>query len=189
MKKTGGWRLATGASSGADATGTLEPGRWALVRSAVDTAPASRTTAASPVVETEPPAATAPATKERARRAPSANRPPEPTSDVSLESVNIVTSESALAAVFILKRSEPLSHRVEVRWRAESGTAKVGVDLSANVSGIAVLPEGHTRRAIYVPLLNDQTKEDDETFTLRLEAVRGARLVHDTAYATILDDD
>lgn len=46
MKKTGGWRLATGASSGADATGTLEPGRWALVRSAVDTAPASRTTAA-----------------------------------------------------------------------------------------------------------------------------------------------
>lgn len=144
---------------------------------------------ASPVVETEPPAATAPATKERARRAPSANRPPEPTSDVSLESVNIVTSESALAAVFILKRSEPLSHRVEVRWRAESGTAKVGVDLSANVSGIAVLPEGHTRRAIYVPLLNDQTKEDDETFTLRLEAVRGARLVHDTAYATILDDD
>lgn len=116
-------------------------------------------------------------------------RTPMPVSEISFESPNIATSESSLAAVFIIRRSEPLDHRVLVRWRAVSDTAEAGVDFASDAMGTVEFLEGQTQRAIYVPLRNDAAKEGDETFTVELEVIRGGRLNGSTARATILDDD
>ena len=120
---------------------------------------------------------------------PVQKRPRPPISEISFESAHIATSESSLAAVFVIKRSEPLSQRVQIRWRAVSGTAEAGVDFASDTMGTVELLEGQTQRAIYVPLRNDLEKEGDETFSIELEVLRGGRIENGKATATILDDD
>lgn len=132
---------------------------------------------------------------ESAAEAPAEIAPPverrvsPPMSEISFQSSNIATSESSLAAVFVVKRSPPLSHRVQMRWRAVSGTAEAGVDFASDARGTIELLEGQAQRAIYVPLRNDTEKEGDETFSIELEVIRGGRITNGTAHATILDDD
>lgn len=130
-----------------------------------------------------------PATEAPAEITPVQKRPRPPNSEISFESPHIATSESSLAAVVVIKRSEPLSHRVQIRWRAVSGTAEAGVDFASDAMGTVELLEGQTQRAIYVPLRNDLEKEGDETFSIELEVLRGGRIANGTATATILDDD
>lgn len=123
-------------------------------------------------------------------RAPSEKQTQGPASEISFESASVATSESSLAAVFVIKRSESLSRRIQIRWKATSGTAEAGVDFASDAMGTVEFLEGQTQRAIYVPLRNDVLKEGDETFSLELEVVRGGgHLASSTAQATILDDD
>ena len=111
-------------------------------------------------------------------------------SEISFEADSIVTSEGSVAAVFLIKRSQPLSGRTRVQWQAISGTAESGVDFAANAGGSVEFADGQAQRAIYVPLRNDLLKEGDETFTVRLQSARGARLGKaNTVEATIRDDD
>ena len=57
-------------------------------------------------------------------------------------------------------------------------------------SGSVEFAVGQAQRAIYVPLRNDLSKEQDETFTVQLHSPAGARLGKaSTATATIRDDD
>jgi serine/threonine protein kinase len=116
--------------------------------------------------------------------------PPAALSEISFESPSIVTTESSVAAVFLIKRSPPLRGRARVQWRASSGTADAGIDFASNASGWVEFADGQAQRAIYVPLRSDLTKEDDETFTVRLQLPNNAR-VNDgaSAEATIRDDD
>ncbi len=139
----------------------------------------------APIASADEPSAETPA-----ERAPTEKPTQKPTSEISFESANIATSESSLAAVFVIKRSEPLSRRIQIRWRAMSGTAEAGVDFASDAMGTIEFLEGQTQRAIYVPLRNDVLKEGDETFSIELEVVRGGgHLASSTAQATILDDD
>lgn len=114
-----------------------------------------------------------------------------PLSVISFESPSIVTTESSIAAVFIIKRSQPLRGRVRVQWRATSGTADAGIDFASDAAGSVEFADGQAQRAIYVPLRNDLLKEGDETFTVRLMSPQNARLAPDgaSAEATIRDDD
>lgn len=113
-----------------------------------------------------------------------------PLSEISFESPSIVTTESSVAAVFIIKRSQPLRGRVRVQWRATSGTADAGIDFASDAAGSVEFADGQAQRAIYVPLRNDLLKEGDETFTVRLMSPQNARLAADArAEATIRDDD
>ena len=116
--------------------------------------------------------------------------PPAALSEISFESPSIVTTESSVAAVFLIKRSQPLRGRARVQWSAVSGTADAGIDFASNASGSVEFADGQAQRAIYVPLRNDLLKEDDETFTVRLQSPQNAR-VGDSAQseATIRDDD
>ncbi len=116
--------------------------------------------------------------------------PPAPLSEISFESPSIVTTESSVAAVFLIKRSQPLRGRARVQWSASSGTADAGIDFASNASGSVEFADGQAQRAIYVPLRNDLLKEDDETFTVKLQTPQNAR-VGDSAQseATIRDDD
>ena len=117
-------------------------------------------------------------------------KPPAVLSEISFDSPSIVTTESSVAAVFLIKRSQPLRGRVRVQWSAESGTADAGIDFASNAAGSVEFADGQAQRAIYVPLRNDLQKEDDETFTVRLLAPQNARLgASARSEATIRDDD
>jgi serine/threonine protein kinase len=143
-------------------------------------------------------AAKAQASRESAsvKPAPKAATPPAASpragavSEISFDSSSIVTSESSVAAVFLVKRSQPLSGRVRAQWSASSGTADAGIDFGSNASGTIEFADGQAQRAIYVPLRNDLLKEEDEKFTVRLQSPRQARLGDTSrAEATIRDDD
>lgn len=149
--------------------------------------PAVEAAAPAPVPEettpevTETPVAAAPV---------AARRPAAPMSEISFESTNIVTSESSVAAVFLIKRSQPLSGRVSVSWRALSGTADAGIDFASDASGTVTFADGQAQRAIYVPLRNDLLKEEDETFYVELLSPKSAKLGKNArAEAIIRDDD
>jgi len=119
-----------------------------------------------------------------------ARTPPAALSEISFDSPSIVTTESSVAAVFVIKRSQPLRGRVRVQWTALSGTADAGIDFASNASGSVEFADGQAQRAIYVPLRNDLLKEGDETFTVKLQSPQNARLgANATSVATIKDDD
>ena len=117
-------------------------------------------------------------------------RPAAPMSEISFESSSIVTSETSVAAVFLIKRSQPLSGRVSVSWKAVSGTADAGIDFASAATGSVTFADGQAQRAIYVPLRNDLLKEDDESFYVDLVGPKSARLGKNArAEAIIRDDD
>ena len=115
---------------------------------------------------------------------------PRRTSDViSFETKSVVTTEKAVAAVFVLKRSQPMSGLARVRWEARSGTADAAIDFS-DASGTAVMADGQRQVALYVPLRNDLLKEGDETFKVCLHSPEHARLDRlRCVEATVRDDD
>jgi hypothetical protein len=111
-------------------------------------------------------------------------------SEISFEAPTIVTSETSVAAVFLVKRSQPLTGRVSVNWRAVSGTADAGIDFASSASGTVTFADGQAQRAIYVPLRNDLLKEPDESFYVELSPPKSARLDKKSrAEAIIRDDD
>ena len=121
---------------------------------------------------------------------PKPRAPPAPLSEISFESAKIVTTESSVAAVFLIKRSQPLRGRARVQWVATSGTADAGVDFASSAAGSVEFADGQAQRAIYVPLRNDLVKEGDETFKVQLKSPVNARLGPVAiAEATIRDDD
>lgn len=142
-----------------------------------------RSTPATSAASPAPTPPQAPVEQGRKKAAP-------PASEIVFESSEIVTSEGSVAAVFLIKRSQPLNGRARVRWSAVSGSADAGIDFASNASGSVEFADGQAQRAIYVPLRNDLLKEEEETFTVRLQSPQGARLGQtNKATATIRDDD
>ena len=108
---------------------------------------------------------------------------------VAFQSRSFVTSEQAITAVFILKRTQVVRGNAAVQWTARSGSADAGIDFS-DVSGTARFADGQKQVAIYVPLRNDLLKEKDESFKVCLRGPRQARIGgRSCAEVTILDDD
>jgi serine/threonine protein kinase len=155
------------------------------VEEAVSPAAAESTDTTPDTATTSTPAATAaPAVASKPRPAAA------PMSDISFETSSIVTSETSVAAVFLIKRSQPLSGRVSISWKAVSGTADAGIDFASNATGTVTFADGQAQRAIYVPLRNDLLKEDDEKFFVDLFAPKSARIGKvGRAEAIIRDDD
>ena len=102
-----------------------------------------------------------------------------------------MTSEGSVAAVFLIKRSQPLCRPHAGSMAARSAAPPTLASISpSNAGGSVEFADGQAQRAIYVPLRNDLLKEEDETFTVRLQSARGARLGKaNTVEATIRDDD
>lgn len=166
----------------------IAPGAGALPASPLPTSPAAKEESPAPAAveretsETAAPAAPAAATK--------AARPTAAVSEISFESSTIVTSESSVAAVFLIKRSQPLRDRVSVSWRARSGSADAGIDFASSTSGTVTFADGQAQRAIYVQLRNDLLEEPDESFYVELLSPKSARLGETSrAEAIIRDDD
>lgn len=171
---------------------TLPPPPSRASAASMPTRPAETATPAAPVAtpvateKSEKAAAPAAAPAAAAAKA----KPAAAMSEISFEMRSIVTSESSVAAVFLIKRSQPLSGRLRVSWKAVSGTADAGIDFASSAAGSVEFADGQAQRAIYVPLRNDLLKEDDETFTVRLHSPQQARLgALAKIEATIRDDD
>ena len=108
---------------------------------------------------------------------------------LAFKSRSVVTSEQAIAAVFIIERSQVVKGRALVHWVARSGSADAGIDFS-DASGAVRFADGQRQVAIYVRLRNDLLKEEDETFKVCLRSPRQARIAgRSCAEVTILDDD
>ncbi|HEX7012174.1 MAG TPA: protein kinase [Steroidobacteraceae bacterium] len=115
--------------------------------------------------------------------------PPARLSTISFQSNAVTTSESSLAAVFVVERSPPLEGRSRVQWSVESASAQAGLDF-VDAAGTIEFADGQSQRAIYVPLNDDQVREGREVFEVRLFLPQQARLGKiERARATILDDD
>jgi serine/threonine protein kinase len=119
----------------------------------------------------------------------SSQAPVRPLSKLSFGTNSIVTSESSIAAVFVVNRSEPHTGRVSVQWSAESGTAKAGEDFIANENGSIEFAEGQSQRAVYIPLRDDLLEEGEETFTVTLTDARGGRVGEVASIEAIIRDD
>jgi serine/threonine protein kinase len=151
---------------------------------------ANESYAADTTLASTAPALLSPAIAARSIEPPPLKRVPASSSEIAFDSPSIVTTESSVAAVFLIKRSQPLRGRARVQWSAKSGTADAGVDFASNASGSVEFADGQAQRAIYVPLRNDLLKEEDETFTVELLSPSNAKVsTAPRAEATIRDDD
>jgi serine/threonine protein kinase len=159
-------------------------------RDALSSMSANESFAADTTLASTAPALLSPAIAARSIEPPPMKRVPVSLSEISFDSPSIVTTESSVAAVFLIKRSQPLRGRARVQWSAKSGTADAGIDFGANASGSVEFADGQAQRAIYVPLRNDLLKEEDETFTVELLSPSNGRVATaPRAEATIRDDD
>ncbi len=159
-------------------------------RDALSSMSANESFAADTTLASTAPALLSPAIAARSIEPPPMKRVPASLSEISFDSPSIVTTESSVAAVFLIKRSQPLRGRARVQWSAKSGTADAGIDFGSNASGSVEFADGQAQRAIYVPLRNDLLKEEDETFTVELLSPSNARVgTAPRAEATIRDDD
>jgi hypothetical protein len=159
-------------------------------RDALSSMSTNESFAADTALASTSPAALSPVVAARSIEPPPIKRSPASLSEISFDSASIVTTESSVAAVFLIKRAQPLRGRARVQWSATSGPADAGIDFASNASGSVEFADGQAQRAIYVPLRNDLSKEDDETFVVELLSPSNARLGKSArAEATIRDDD
>jgi len=182
-----------GSDSGAPPAPAMTPAAATAPPAPMPSAPAVKreapVAAPAPTTDVSTPEAAAPAQAAPAAEA-KATRPAGAVSEISFESPAVVTSETSVAAVFLIKRSQPLTGRVSVNWRAVSGSADAGIDFASSASGTVTFADGQAQRAIYVPLRNDLLKEPDESFYVELLPPKSARLGKTArAEAIIRDDD
>jgi tRNA A-37 threonylcarbamoyl transferase component Bud32 len=184
-----------GSDVGAKPVPTITPAAASLPPTPLPRAPAAKVEAPAPSAPVETtdvakPEASAPEQAAPAAATKAAARPAAPMSDITFEAPTVVTSETSVAAVVLVKRSQPLTGRVSISWRAVSGSADAGIDFASKASGTVTFADGQAQRAIYVPLRNDLLKEPDESFYVELLPSKWARLGKSArAEAIIRDDD
>lgn len=102
---------------------------------------------------------------------------------------DVTVDESAGTATFAvtLTGDLALASRVEVDFATRERSALAGLDFR-DTSGTLVFTEANRVRQVTVDLIDDGTKEIDETFDLLLSNARGATIAGDAGEATIVDD-
>ena len=91
-------------------------------------------------------------------------------------------------AEFTVRLSGASGVAVTVSYRTVDGTAVAGSDYTST-SGALRFDPGETTHTIAVPLLEDESAEAEEVFTVELSAPSGATLTDGTGTGTITDDD
>ena len=91
-------------------------------------------------------------------------------------------------AEFVVRLSARSGMAVTVSYRTADGTAVAGSDYRST-SGTLRFETGETAQTIAVAVLDDETAEAEEGFTVELSAPSGATVADGTGTATIADDD
>ena len=102
--------------------------------------------------------------------------------------------ESAGSVEFVVRLDRPSGRDVDVDWSITDppqGTATIGVDYHDTGTLFHVIPQGEMEATFTVEIFDDDEREEDETFAVRIfEALYGSiDPSADTAFATIADDD
>lgn len=112
---------------------------------------------------------------------------------VSVAPVSVTEGNSGTVnATFTVTLSEASASPVTMAYTTVGGTALYGVDFTGK-SGTLTFTPGQTSQTIAVSVIGDTEVESNETFSLSLSSVSGAKFASGatsvTAVATILDDD
>ena len=78
--------------------------------------------------------------------------------------------------------------KVRLAYATADGTATAGSDYT-QTNGTLTFPAGETTKTIDVPVLEDGSREEDETFTVTLSEAVNATIGGSTGTGTILDDE
>ncbi len=105
-------------------------------------------------------------------------------------SINDVTTsdESAANATFTITSSQISASNITVDYVTSNGTATAGSDYTST-SGTATITAGQTTTTFNVPVLADNTDENNETATITLSNPTLATITDATGILTITDDD
>ena len=106
--------------------------------------------------------------------------------EVSVGDISVAEDSATAAFTVVLDRA--YASDVTVDYATADGTATAPGDYTAT-SGPLRIAAGNLTAAVQVTLVDDDTDETDETFTLQLSGAVGAGIVDGTATATIRDDD
>lgn len=90
---------------------------------------------------------------------------------------------------FTLILSNATSNVVTVTYSTLEGTAKAGEDYIAVTNQVINFQPNETQKKISVTVFGDETKEDDESFTLMLTGATNATIQQHTASVVIQNDD
>ena len=120
--------------------------------------------------------------------------PPPPPAGPSLSVRDVEVSESGRSVRFMVYLSETPDRTVTVRVTTRDGTARHGADYRGYATG-----SSRTLRFtagsrllydyLYIPILDDRDREQDETFQVVLTDAVGAPISRGTATVTIKDND
>ena len=185
------WALRPAQDDGADRLAGARPGEVASNRSDGDVP--------LPVQIEQPPVAVpVEVAAETEQRVPDAEPPravsprPPPVRQpmrVSADNASIVVSEGAPAAVVLLRRAGDLAGATRVEWRLSNGSGHALTDFGGPVAGTVRFLSRQATRALYVPLINDSEREEDETFSLQLSSRSAVIGPTGNVTVTIVDDD
>ena len=91
-------------------------------------------------------------------------------------------------AAFVVTLSPAADHVVTASYATADGTARADLDYTSTAGTLRFEP-GHATLAIRVPVLEDDTLEETEDFSVTLSEPAGATLADATGRGTITDDD
>ena len=112
---------------------------------------------------------------------------PLPTLSIADVSISEEAAPKA-TATFTVTLSPTSTQAVTVSYSTIAGSATANEDYTP-VSGTLTIPAGELTGTLSVPIIDDELMETDETFTIRLENATNAKIIDDSATATITDDD
>lgn len=92
-------------------------------------------------------------------------------------------------ATFTVTLSSPSTQSITVEYSTVAEGAEADVDFVPIISGMLTFAPGHTRQTISVTILNDNLREEIETFSVVLDSSVNAPILDAVGEATILDDD
>jgi len=102
---------------------------------------------------------------------------------------DVVVDEDAGTAVFTITLSRASATPVTITFFTQSGTATAGDDFEA-VTRTVVIPAGERTVQVSVPIVDDQSLEPNETFSVVITSTSANAVVVDgTGIATIVDDN
>ncbi|MEY9128405.1 DUF4082 domain-containing protein [Bradyrhizobium yuanmingense] len=108
---------------------------------------------------------------------------------IAMADVVLSVAESSPTATITLLRSGPVNQAATVGFTTSSGSALAGSDYTTT-SGTVTFAAGQASQTVSVPIVNDTTPENDETFTVTLSNPTGATLGSQvTTTVKILDND
>ena len=110
----------------------------------------------------------------------------DPLPSLSISDVESVAEGGT--AEFTVTLTPASTRLVTVSYETKDGTALAGSDYTS-VTDTLTFAATETAKTIQVSVLNDQTAEQDETFTVELSNPAGATMSDESGTATITDDD